>query len=284
MIDISLAKMIESPRHVAVAILVTVAIVFAILVGAYVYNFHGHEIAKNPEQWGQLGDYAGGILNPAIAFAALIAVFYAIYLQKLELKKAHDALRIQASLMDEQIFDSKFFSMLSLYNESISTIKYSFDDHEYHGYEAIRECLYELLHKTADFADYYRKENAGGTEADFYPLLAGYNDYYLGTSTILMVVTRISDISKIVENSGVEDKQHYHDLFCSYISKETKIWVYIYFIFTKQQDIIPPGYGCLGMFLQYMGEELPSKIDLSTDTINFICVKIQSMVNSENKK
>ena len=254
-------------------ILIFVITLMSIPVVIYAYHFHDYILSNSPDRWGLLGDYVGGILNPIVAFAALVAVLYAIYLQRSELHETKIALTNQASLMDEQIFDSKLFS---------STVRYSLDGKEFDGYEAIRECLYELLYKTSDFAEYYRVKNEQGFEGDFYQLLSDYTDYYLGTSTMFMVVTRITDIANMISNSKVVDKQHYHNLFASYISKEAKIWMYIYFVFSKQQGKVPPEYGCQGMFMQYFHEELPSKVEIPTETLNFISSKIQSIVNKEN--
>ncbi len=37
----------------------------------YIYNFHGHEISKNTETWGQFGDYLNGTFMPLIALAGV---------------------------------------------------------------------------------------------------------------------------------------------------------------------------------------------------------------------
>ncbi len=54
-------------------------IIFFVSVGAYILKFYNSPISGNPGDWGVLGDYLGGILNPVVA-ALNIAAF--IYLTK----------------------------------------------------------------------------------------------------------------------------------------------------------------------------------------------------------
>jgi len=58
-----------------------------LIAGNYIYKFSGSSISSNPSDWGVLGDYIGGTLNPLIS---LITLFYLIrtYLsQKVELSE-----------------------------------------------------------------------------------------------------------------------------------------------------------------------------------------------------
>ncbi|WP_126454828.1 hypothetical protein [Sulfuriflexus mobilis] len=67
-------------------LIVAAIIMTSIVVIAYLSIFAG-PIAANQEKWGQFGDYIGGVLNPFIAFLALIALLHTIKIQKIELKK-----------------------------------------------------------------------------------------------------------------------------------------------------------------------------------------------------
>jgi uncharacterized membrane protein len=46
----------------------------------YVYQFSGSSLSEDPNNWGVLGDYFGGILNPIISIASLIILSYLTYL------------------------------------------------------------------------------------------------------------------------------------------------------------------------------------------------------------
>lgn len=255
-----------------------------IVILTYLYQFFGRGFSENTEQWGQFGDYVGGVLNPIIALAALSAILYAIRIQRTELDKAIKAFNDQARLAKEQKFDSKFFNMVSLYDGGMKGVSREFDGQEYSGYAAVKQCLYEFLYKVSEFAEYYRTKKEVGFAGDFYPLLGGYSNYYLGNSTMLMVIMKIIDISDIIEKSDIdfEDKQNYHKLFSSYISDETKAWMYIFFIFTKREGKVPPVYGCQGTFLQYMSEKAPPSVKIPSETLAYICGEIVSIVQKSN--
>lgn len=77
------------PR-IRTVILFAVAFV-AIVVGAYVINFaviHQSQFSTETSDWGQFGDYIGGILNPLFAFLAFAGVLYTVHLQSAELRLA----------------------------------------------------------------------------------------------------------------------------------------------------------------------------------------------------
>lgn len=60
-----------------IKILWITSIVFLLLVfGFYICNFKGFKISDNPGDWGQFGDYIGGLLNPFISLLNLIILTY----------------------------------------------------------------------------------------------------------------------------------------------------------------------------------------------------------------
>ncbi len=42
----------------------------------YAWNFFANEVSKDSTEWGQFGDYIGGILNPIFALLNLIVLTY----------------------------------------------------------------------------------------------------------------------------------------------------------------------------------------------------------------
>lgn len=52
----------------------------AIPIAFYVHQFGDSGIASEPQVWGVLGDYIGGVLNPIISFASLCVLGYLTYL------------------------------------------------------------------------------------------------------------------------------------------------------------------------------------------------------------
>lgn len=256
-----------------------VVCVAIIPVAIYWNNFGSRELSPNPEQWGQLGDYIGGLINPILGFATLISVLYAIFLQRTELGEAKNALATQSILMDEQIFDGKFFNMLSLFNESVNSMRVTIDGNEHFGYEAVKESLHEFIIKSCDMARGYRLSDPNHSISDIAGLLAGYKRYYLGSATMFMTIERILAIEKAISDNPIVDKQHYHGLFTVFLSYEMKIWMYIFYFFTKKEAKISSEYGNMGDFLQYCDESLASRLDIDQTDLKIFTFAVQKMVS-----
>lgn len=63
-------------KHKLVWIMAMILVVSIILViGIYKWNFYNN-ISGNPENWGQFGDFFGGVLNPIISGLNLILIIY----------------------------------------------------------------------------------------------------------------------------------------------------------------------------------------------------------------
>jgi hypothetical protein len=77
------------------------------LVSLFYAKHFRNGVSSSQEVWGQFGDYFGGVLNPILSFFAFCALLYTVHLQ---LQSSRDAeLR-----HDEQVFDSRFFRILSV--------------------------------------------------------------------------------------------------------------------------------------------------------------------------
>lgn len=73
-------------RETENTILLMVAILALTVIGAYLIAglLFNWSVSNDPQSWGPTGDYFGGILNPVIALAALVALIRATKLQKAE--------------------------------------------------------------------------------------------------------------------------------------------------------------------------------------------------------
>ncbi len=67
-----------------------ISIPIVVLFTAYLSNFAFKLPSSEPEQWGQMGDFFGGMLNPILAFASFIALLYTIRIQSEELRLTRD--------------------------------------------------------------------------------------------------------------------------------------------------------------------------------------------------
>jgi len=61
------------------------AFCLVIIIGSYILNFRSSPISNNPSDWGVLGDYFGGILNPLISLITLFFLIKTYLSQKEEL-------------------------------------------------------------------------------------------------------------------------------------------------------------------------------------------------------
>lgn len=92
---------------------------------AYFVKFSGTGFSENQADWGVLGDYIGGVLNPAISLAALYWLTRSIILQKRELQESRQALRDAAYSQSKQAKSSEIaakLQMLSMEMEIISSL------------------------------------------------------------------------------------------------------------------------------------------------------------------
>lgn len=92
-------------------LLITVATVLAAAILAYLHHFRGGFSADHA-RWGEFGDYVGGLLNPALAFCALIVLLQTLQLQARELRQSLESLRLQN-------FERTFFEMVRLHHDII---------------------------------------------------------------------------------------------------------------------------------------------------------------------
>ena len=127
---------------------VVISILFVLLL--YYFTFGNRKLSTSPEQWGQFGDYIGGVLNPIFACATFIALLYTIKLQLDTIKLQKDSINLQveelkatreelsrsakaqeeseklfaeqSKIFKQQQFEATFFSMLNQLNQLCSKI------------------------------------------------------------------------------------------------------------------------------------------------------------------
>ncbi|EDU6392004.1 hypothetical protein C8914_003718, partial [Salmonella enterica subsp. enterica serovar Norwich] len=68
-------------------LLLIVTILSLSIIMIYINNFYNFRISKDPSDWGALGDYFGGLLNPLISIITLFFVAKTYLTQKEELRK-----------------------------------------------------------------------------------------------------------------------------------------------------------------------------------------------------
>lgn len=104
---------------------VVAAICFFIIVIVVLYfvNFN-YKFSHLNADWGTLGDYFGGLLNPVIAGAALYFLIESYKLQKAELKAARELLNDSASAQKKQVNLAALTALLNSNLEKISFLQH----------------------------------------------------------------------------------------------------------------------------------------------------------------
>lgn len=95
-----------------------------LVVIAYFMKFSGFGFSNNQADWGTLGDYIGGVLNPTISVVTLYWLTRSIILQRRELQESREALRDAAYAQSRQAKSSEIaakFQLLSIEMEIISS-------------------------------------------------------------------------------------------------------------------------------------------------------------------
>ena len=122
---------------------------------------------------GEFGDFAGGVLNPILAFFSFICLLATIILQQKELKMSREELELtreeleeqgktfekQKEQMELQTFDNKFFNMLEMFSHvrgSVLNTKIIFEFLSPDGvnnFEKLKILLYDKLFSSSIFID-----------------------------------------------------------------------------------------------------------------------------------
>ncbi|GAB3099639.1 hypothetical protein G8770_03490 [Aestuariicella hydrocarbonica] len=81
--------LLESTSWGVVVIPVLLILVYFI----WFYAINGKGLSENPSDWGTFGDYLGGIINPLIAFFALMWLVKSVRIQRIELQATRKELK-----------------------------------------------------------------------------------------------------------------------------------------------------------------------------------------------
>lgn len=96
----------------------------------------GDDINAKRSNWGALGDFFGGLLNPVLTFFSLVILAVTLWFNQVELSlsreelaetrkevaRSSDALSAQSDSLQLQNFESTFFHLLNLYHSSVESL------------------------------------------------------------------------------------------------------------------------------------------------------------------
>jgi hypothetical protein len=104
-------------------LILAVYVIGALTLVFYGAHFFRSHISNDPSDWGTLGDYFGGVMNPVVSFATLVVAFAVWKQQREELKATKEALEEQAKTAEQQRQEQRFFDLLNVYYRTLDSIQ-----------------------------------------------------------------------------------------------------------------------------------------------------------------
>jgi hypothetical protein len=146
-----LGKHVRALAFISLAAIIVLLIM--LLIGSYIDTFRNQPISKDPAQWGQMGDFFGGMLNPILAFASFIALLYTIRIQSEELRLTREefqkSVAAQNGMALAQAESVKVHLEAAEQNRSIAEFNYL--TATFHGHsQAASSLLYKSLSDKVD--------------------------------------------------------------------------------------------------------------------------------------
>lgn len=131
----------------ALFLLGAIAVILLIAaISTYVHFFGHHSVVAKGDEWGQFGDFFGGVLNPTFSFLAFVGLLFTLYVQsrelrlarevailsrrelelsRQELKNSAEAMAAQNVLIDRQRFEQTFFAWVEGYKSCVARVTYT---------------------------------------------------------------------------------------------------------------------------------------------------------------
>lgn len=140
-------------------ILVAIALITLVCL-SYVLNFYyklGYVISDEPEAWGQLGDFIGGLINPILSFMSFVFIIKSLNLQNEANVELREEVRNTRKTERLRSFEAQLFHMIGSQRASFESFKVNeVLDHkvfERCGVAAVITIEVEVERLRADFSD-----------------------------------------------------------------------------------------------------------------------------------
>ena len=197
----------------------------------YSYNFSGSLSIKHT-QWGEFGDFLGGVLNPVFGFLGLLALLLTISLQakelkltREELKNSSTALNAQNDTLSLQNFENSFFQMLRLHNDIVNSIDFVRTSNKVvvittSGRDCFPVMVNRLEHEYSS-----RKRKSIHDEKEL--VISAYEKFYKEHQVELGHYFRyLYNIFKYINNSKIENKSFYSNLVRAQLSNHELVIIF----------------------------------------------------------
>lgn len=104
-------------------------IAFFLVLASYFIKFYvllGYDFSIKPEEWGQLGDYVGGMLNPIFGFISVVLLIKSLTLQNEANENLRDELKENKKTEKLRSFENLFFNMINSQKELFNSFEIEF--------------------------------------------------------------------------------------------------------------------------------------------------------------
>lgn len=174
------------------------AIAIFLLLSIFAINFRKADFSSQVAEWGQFGDYMGGLLNPLFGLISLVLVAA--------------TLRSQTQAAKLQAFENQFFSLLQMHNDIVQSIDRKMTDKT-------------IMHGRDCFRLFYRKIVAT-SQRDRVPMATSYQKFIETDGweiehyyrTVYHLFKHVKEGHNQIEATELQQKRYY-DLIKSQISQ-----------------------------------------------------------------
>lgn len=178
-----------------------------VLLIAFFINFRKQDISTSAAEWGQFGDYLGGILNPIFGLISVVII--------------SATLQIQIRSSRKQEFDNQFFALLTLYDSVLQSIdRHSSRDG---SVRKGRDCFYLFYRDIVKISE-KNKVPLSVAYSSFLEVRGWEIEHYFRTVYHLFKHVRDGQSSSLVSES---EKKKYYDLIKSQISQHELILLWL---------------------------------------------------------
>lgn len=120
MLDVELAEIDRKTRY-SRRIVITIALLLPASYAVW-FGFHGIPVSLSSSDWGTLGDFLGGVLNPIIAFSAFMWLTMSVRLQKEELAYTRSTLQEASNAQKDQVQLAALTALTSSIMTEVNTL------------------------------------------------------------------------------------------------------------------------------------------------------------------
>jgi hypothetical protein len=167
-------------------------------------------LSAKGSEWGEFGDFLGGVLNPVIGIGTIYLILVNVRLQKKELglalkemRNSNDSLSVQNAAIEIQNFQNTFFNWFNSYREIVSDARFMSHDREIIGAPALHS-LY--------------KGNFNGSEIDLIFKAEQIEDAFLSFSNYDSITD--SDVNQKIDDIILEK---WSDFKSKYYSADSSV-------------------------------------------------------------